>query len=122
MVVGRSPFDAEDVTQIYKNIIKGFSKVKFPDRCPSDLIDVVKSLCRKKPEERVPMQKRGVDCLREMSWFSDMAWDRLATRSLDGPFIPEPTNLDKIAKKTLERDFDVDLGCVRDWDGSFDAV
>merc|ERR1719235_3167971 len=54
---GTSPFDAPDVTQIYKNIIKGFSKVAFPYYFPSDLTDTIKSLCRKNPEERVTMQK-----------------------------------------------------------------
>merc|ERR1719434_417639 len=33
-------------------VIKGFSKVKFPDNFASDLTDTIKSLCRKKPEER----------------------------------------------------------------------
>merc|ERR1712151_234582 len=57
MLSGRSPFDAPEVPQIYKNIIKGMSKVAFPSPCPSDAKDVVRALCKKKPEDRLPMQK-----------------------------------------------------------------
>jgi len=120
MLVGRSPFDAEDVTQIYKNIIKGFSKVKFPTTVATDLSDVIKSLCRKKPEERVTMQKTGVDGLKEMPWFSSLSWSKLSERSLDAPFLPGPINLDSIAKKKLTRDFDLEVGSTFEWDGSFE--
>merc|ERR1712066_957084 len=88
MCSGRSPFDAPDVTQIYKNIVKGFSKVAFPDTFPSDLTDVIKSLCRKKPEERVTMQKGGVDNLKVMPFFTSLKWEELAERKLEPPFLP----------------------------------
>merc|ERR1712203_718320 len=88
MCSGRSPFDAPDVTQIYKNIVKGFSKVTFPETFPSDLTDVIKSLCRKKPEERVTMQKGGMDNLMAMPFFIEIDWCRLGLRTLDPPFVP----------------------------------
>merc|ERR1719188_2478223 len=50
MIAGRSPFDAPEVPQIYKNIIKGMNKVEFPRNCCPDLKDVILGLCRKKPE------------------------------------------------------------------------
>jgi serine/threonine protein kinase len=122
MCVGRSPFDAEDVTQIYKNIIKGFSKVKFPPDVTSDLSDVIKSLCRKKPEERVTMQKGGVESLKEMPWFTSLNWDKLAARELPGPLLPEPLNLSKIASKKLSRDFDMDVNAIQIWDGNIEGA
>lgn len=118
MAVGRSPFDADDVTQIYKNIVKGFSKVSFPACIPSDLVEVIKSLCRKKPEERVTMQKGGVELFKEMPWFSSLKWPLLAARELEGPFIPGPPDYDKIAAKTLERDFLFSPETILEWDGS----
>ncbi|CAE7574312.1 Prkg1, partial [Symbiodinium pilosum] len=51
MMAGHSPFDAPEVTQIYKNIIKGLSKVQFPAAFPPEAEECVRSLCRKKPEE-----------------------------------------------------------------------
>merc|ERR1711939_807027 len=87
MMSGQSPFDAPEVTQIYKNIMKGFSRVKFPSEFTSDLIEVVKCLCRKKPEERITMQKGGVDNLVQLPFFLSVDWGLLAKRELSSPLI-----------------------------------
>merc|ERR1712190_497288 len=105
MAAGRSPFDAPEVTQIYKNIIKGFSKVKFPANFPSDLTDVIKSLCRKKPEERVTMQKGGVDNLKMLPFFGSLRWEDLANRELEPPFVPQ-FDESRIAGKALSRNIE----------------
>lgn len=117
MSTGKSPFDAPEVTQIYKNIMKGFSKVKFPDSCPSDLIDVIKGLCRKKPEERITMQKGGVANLQEMGFFSRLDWESLAHKQVPPYFVPEPPNYEKMKAKTLSRKVDINGG-IQVWDGS----
>jgi serine/threonine protein kinase len=121
MCSGRSPFDAMDVQQIYKNIIKGFSKVKFPDTFPSDLVDVVKSLGRKKPEERLTMQKGGVENLRELPYFSGLDWWSLASRELPAPCVPEPLDREKIAAKKLSKEVDVSSPEISEWDGSMNC-
>lgn len=119
MAAGRSPFDAPEVTQIYKNIIKGFSKVKFPSNFASDLTDVIKSLCRKKPEERVTMQKGGVDYLKEMPWFSvpDFNWEELENFVLTAPLKPKIPTLDDFGKKKLSSEVNICMDKVMDWDG-----
>jgi cGMP-dependent protein kinase len=117
MLAGRSPFDAPEVSLIYKNIIKGFSKVKFPPSFPSDVVDTIKSLCRKLPEERVTMQKGGVDNLKEMPFFSSLSWEQLASMQLEPPFKPELASLDEIRKRKADRPFSVDLAKVEEWDG-----
>merc|ERR1712039_973922 len=119
MASGQSPFDAPDVTQIYKNIIKGFSKVKFPDSFPSDLIDVIKSLCRKKPEERVTMQKGGVDNLMSMPFFMDIDWSKLGSRTLDAPITPPEIDYSIFEKKTLSRAMPTFFENLQDWDGDW---
>jgi CRP-like cAMP-binding protein len=119
MCAGQSPFDAPEVTQIYKNIIKGFSKVKFPKEFTSDLIEVVKALCRKKPEDRVTMQKGGVDNLMAMTFFSDFDWSGLSARTLDAPLVPEPPDFSKLAAKKLTRDISL-TGELQEWDGNLE--
>lgn len=117
MLAGRSPFDAPEVSMIYKNIIKGFSKVKFPKEFPSDVIDSIKSLCRKKPEERVTMQKGGVDNFKEMPFFSSIKWDKLADLTMETPFVPPAVELDAIRQKKAERAYKIDVDNVQEWDG-----
>jgi cGMP-dependent protein kinase len=121
MCAGRSPFDAPEVSQIYKNIIKGFSKVKFPKTFPSDLIDCIKSLCRKKPEERVTMQKGGVDNFKEMPFFSSICWEKVAHQKQDPPFIPAEIDFQKIRDKKAERPFTLDVNAVQAWDGGIES-
>jgi len=117
MCAGRSPFDAPDVTQIYKNIIKGFSKVKFPANFPSDLIDVIKSLCRKAPEERVTMQKGGAENLKQMPFFTGLDWDDLELMQLTPPYVPPPPTEDVFKKRTLSRAMDINYSLLAAWDG-----
>merc|ERR1712032_56932 len=120
MVAGRAPFDAPEISKIYKNICKGFSKVKFPKSFPSDLTDVIKSLCRKIPEERATMQKGGVENLKEMPFFSGFSWENLVSRTLVAPFLPPQLNFEELSRKTLSRQIDVahKLQDMEDWDGS----
>jgi len=122
MCSGRSPFDAPQVQQIYKNIIKGFSKVRFPENFPSDLIDVIKSLCRTKPEERVTMQKGGVENLKEMPFFSKFDWAALAERKMEPPWVPEFCDLEASAKVKLSRQLDLESDELDTWDGYMHVV
>eukprot|EP00930_Biecheleria_cincta_P084322 TRINITY_DN73807_c0_g1_i1.p1 TRINITY_DN73807_c0_g1~~TRINITY_DN73807_c0_g1_i1.p1 ORF type:complete len:984 (-),score=157.80 TRINITY_DN73807_c0_g1_i1:165-3116(-) len=117
MCAGRSPFDAPEVTQIYKNIIKGFSKVKFPEAFPSDLIDVIKSLCRKQPEERVTMQKGGVENLKQMPFFIGLDWDEVSTKEAKPPFSPKIPSEDFFARKKLSQEVNVQKSSLRVWSG-----
>merc|ERR1719188_1092390 len=104
MCAGRSPFDAPEVQQIYKNIIKGFSKVKFPEGFPCDLVDVVKSLCRKVPEERITMQKGGIQNLKDMPFFRSIDWAAMEKREAPPPAVPRPPDFAAIKAKKLSKD------------------
>lgn len=121
MMSGRSPFDAPEVTQIYKNIMKGFSKVIFPPAIPSDITDVIKSLCRKKPEERLTMQKGGVDNLKAMPFFTSFDWDALGSQQMCPPFTPGCGEVHKAATRQLSKVVEFDPAVVREWDGTSDS-
>jgi serine/threonine protein kinase len=111
MMTGASPFDAPETQQIYKNIIKGISKVRFPESCPLDVKEVIYALCEKKPEDRLPMQKGGIDNLKDLPFFDGFCWEDLAALKLEAPCIPPAPNYQKIAGKTLSRPVNID------WDG-----
>eukprot|EP00929_Paragymnodinium_shiwhaense_P057157 TRINITY_DN28607_c0_g1_i1.p1 TRINITY_DN28607_c0_g1~~TRINITY_DN28607_c0_g1_i1.p1 ORF type:complete len:998 (-),score=272.33 TRINITY_DN28607_c0_g1_i1:156-3149(-) len=118
MATGQSPFDAPEVMGIYKNIIKGFSKVKFPASVPADLEDVIKSLCRKAPAERVPMQKGGFEVFKQMMFFSKFDWQALADRDMPAPFVPPAADFEKFKSKTLSKEIKLDFENMHYWDGS----
>jgi len=118
MIAGRSPFDAPNVQQIYKNIIKGMSKVVFPKCCPSDAVDVIKALCKKIPEDRITLQKGGMKNLMEMPFFHRFCWDDLASKKMPAPFSPSPLDYDKVAKRELSQKVVIHLEELRSWDGN----
>lgn len=113
---GTSPFDAPDEMQIYKNIIKGFSKVVFPSHFPSDLTDTIKSLCRKKPEERITMQKGGIDNLKSMPFFTGLDFVKLAKLESEPPLLPQVPPIEKFLEKQLSAEIDFNPQKVNVWD------
>jgi len=128
MVAGRMPFDAGDVLQIYKNIVKGFRKEHFPGTFSNDLVDFVKSMCRKKPQERITMLPGGLKNLARHPWIAQgqgdsSRWDHTAMRTLTAPWEPElPTVEERRANMTQSHDGEpfkpyVDDGT--DWDAPF---
>lgn len=116
MIAGRSPFDAPEVPQIYKNIIKGMAKVEFPRNCNPEVKDVIISLCKKKPEDRVTMQKGGVTNLKNMPFFEELNWDDLLHRRAKAPWVPSAPDYEKISKKKLSREVDVNFDKLQELD------
>lgn len=88
MIAGRAPFDAEDVMQIYRNIVKGFKRETFPDNFSEDLVDLILTLCRKKPERRLPMSPGGMGNIQAHAWFGSYPWDAVRDRTLPAPYQP----------------------------------
>lgn len=93
MMSGRSPFDADDVMQIYKNIVKGFRKEMWPSSFSPSLVEVIKGMCRKKPEERIPMQPGGFKNIKEVPYFNDgIEWDAVVAKTWKAPYVPPETD------------------------------
>lgn len=115
MIAGRSPFDAPEVSQIYKNIIKGLAKVEFPSTCPQPVELAIKALCKKKPEDRVTMQKGGMTNLKNMKFFEAIDWSALEAMQLEAPFVPGAPDYDKISNRKLSQAIDIKWDELREW-------
>jgi len=103
MMAGRSPFDAENAMQIYRNIVKGFRKVSFPESFGEDLIDLIRGVCKKKPEERLPMAPGGIEAnLETHAWFQQpqkMSFSAIEKRAYPVPFTPDPPDWERMERK-----------------------
>jgi len=115
MLAGHSPFDAPEVTQIYKNIIKGFSKVQFPPAFPKEAEECVRSLCRKKPEDRLTMQRGGISNLMPLNFFDGLNWEDVKALTMKPPWIPPEPDYDKIAARKLSRPIDIQFDELSLW-------
>merc|ERR1712113_971720 len=102
LMSGRSPFDAKDASQIYRNIVKGLKQEHFPQSFNKDLREVIVGLCRKKPEERLPMGPRGLTHLQEAPWFKRFDWKAMAEKTMTPPYMPPVPNVKEIADREVE--------------------
>lgn len=115
MIAGHSPFEAPEAPQIYKNIIKGFGKVDFPKCCPPEGEELIRALCKKKPEDRITMQKGGISNLMAMPFFDGLHWEDLLGQRLTPPFMPKPPNYEAISQRKLTRSLDFDMSKLERW-------
>jgi len=102
MMSGRSPFDAHDAAQIYRNIVKGLKPEHYPDSFEKKLKDVISSLCRKKPEERLTMGPRGLAHLQEAPFFSSFDWQGMGKRILKPPYAPSTNTVELAQSRQVE--------------------
>lgn len=118
LATGKSPFDADELAEILRNIVRGISRVEIPESMPHDIVEVVKALCRKKPQQRVTLKADGNTGLKAMPFFGGFDWAGLERRDMAAAFVPPPADLDQIAAKRLERDVDFHNSHLEEWDGS----
>lgn len=86
MCCGWSPFYAEDVQQMYKNI--AFGKVRFPkDALSPEGRNFVKGLLNRNPKHRLGANGDARE-LRAHPFFNDVDWALLAAKAIPPPFKP----------------------------------
>lgn len=116
MVAGHSPFDAPEVSQVYRDIIKGFSKVTFPSVFSAEAEECVRQLCRKKPQERVTMQRGGISNLMQLPFFDGLDWEALVELRTPAPWVPPAPDFEKISnRKPQHLKFETDLKDLKEW-------
>lgn len=132
MMAARLPFDSPEVMQVYRNIVKGFRKELFPDDFSENLIEFVKNLCRKKPQERLPMMPGGLSNLGKLPWVTgpcggeecdNSRLQHIATFRHEAPWVMENSTLEEM-RNTLDQVCDdplLDANCDDDtcWDSCF---
>eukprot|EP00929_Paragymnodinium_shiwhaense_P076913 TRINITY_DN39597_c0_g1_i1.p1 TRINITY_DN39597_c0_g1~~TRINITY_DN39597_c0_g1_i1.p1 ORF type:complete len:1052 (-),score=172.76 TRINITY_DN39597_c0_g1_i1:53-3208(-) len=115
MMAGRTPFDADEVMQTYRSIVKGFKKEHFPDSFPANVVDIIKSLCKKKPEDRIAMLPGGARNLREHPWLQRLTdWDAIQQRTHEAPYQPEAWTLEELRERLRQQHDVVFESCDED--------
>jgi serine/threonine protein kinase len=115
MMTGFAPFDAPDNASIYRNIVKGITKVNFPKSMSPESVEVVKALCKKKPNDRLPMQRGGASKFMDLPFFKGLSFDDLGMKKVDAPFVPQPFDKSTVEKRELSRPLNLDYKELSDW-------
>merc|ERR1712232_531602 len=105
MMIGKTPFHAEDAAQIAQKVKKGIEAVHFPDSCSWP--DIVRGLCKKDPYSRLPFCRGGLENVRHHRWFleDNFDWEAHGRRSLQAPHMPDldgPADLRNFSVKWSE--------------------
>jgi len=88
LVEGRPPFIGETPLQTYQQILRGMDCAQFPSYVSSAAENIVRSLCRKKPQERLGSGVGGFNLIRRHKWFRNFDWKDLRSQKLSAPIIP----------------------------------
>jgi len=90
LLVGETPFGAEDNAEVFAKMRKGIEKVCFP-ATKRPWHDLVRSLCKWEPTERMPMLEGGTANVREQAWYAETAfdWDALRECRMVPPHVPD---------------------------------
>ena len=89
MLVGETPFDADDALNTYRRAIDG--RFVLPDDISKPAADLIKKLLVVKPEKRLGTGPKGSETIKSHPWFKAFPWDALERLELSPPIVP---NLD----------------------------
>ena len=100
MTASQSPFAGDDEDKIYDAVLN--KEPSYPPSMPNDVVDIVKKLLVKKPEERLGYHK-GAEEIMTHVFFKSIDWDALYKKEVTPPFRPnmtighdlDPSNFDK---------------------------
>jgi len=92
LMEGALPFDSSQSCLIFWKVQRGIEHVDFSDASAS-WAELVKSLCKQEPRERLPIRAGGAKGIQEHPWYSDAKfdWGELESQKMAAPFVPALT-------------------------------
>jgi len=90
LVEGRPPFMGETSQETYNYILQGMEGTPFPAYVSSRARNIIFSLCRKCPSERLGVE--GLEGVRRHRWFHTIQWPDLRRQKVPPPYLPEISN------------------------------
>ncbi|KAE9398335.1 kinase-like protein [Gymnopus androsaceus JB14] len=91
LLFNKRPFDGRSAERMTSTILK--DDLKFPTEsvhCSDDGINVLKQLIERDPSRRMGCRSTdALDDFREHPWFGSLEWDKLESKELAAPFVPD---------------------------------
>jgi len=87
LVEGRPPLQGANPLETYQIILQGMAGVQFPPHVSSAAENIVRSLCRRKPQDRLGSGQGGFNLIRRHRWFKDFQWKDLRSQMMPAPSI-----------------------------------
>jgi len=104
LLSGHPPFESAYPMQVYQKVTKGIGKVSFPPKCKGAAEDIIKSLCKKEPSERLAMKKGGTNNIKKHAFYKDFDWQAFENLRMDPPYKPQVKNTKDIANFSARKE------------------
>lgn len=104
LMAGHPPFESAAPMQIYSKVTKGINKVVFPAKLKGACEDLVKGLCKKEPQDRIPMKKGGIANIQKAAWYSGFDWNTFKDLKMDSPYKPKVKSKKDIANFSARKE------------------
>jgi serine/threonine protein kinase len=72
--------------KMFKRTVKG--DIKFPSHFSEECVDLVSKLLVQDPTQRLGMQRRGVQDIKQHAWFAGFDWIAFESRTMAAPYVP----------------------------------
>lgn len=117
LLSGKPPFEAAYPMQIYQRVMKGINRVPWPKAIPATAKDLIYSLLRPNPQNRLP-EAKGFGALQKHAFFQKLDWSNLA--SMAPPYVPGSSYQENFSasQMDLHQCFTQDLD--KSWSPRFD--
>jgi cGMP-dependent protein kinase len=104
LMCGRPPFEAPTPLQTYAKVLKGISKVTFPPRCQGAVADLVRSILKRDPADRLPMRPGKTTNVKQHKWYNGFCWEEFASFTMEPPYKPEVKSASDIANFSASKE------------------
>merc|ERR1719221_1547994 len=106
--------------------MKGIDKVHFPESCKGPAENLIRSLLKKEPSERLPMRPGGASNIKNHPWYKGFDWQAMEELRLEPPYKPIVKSKTDIANFSANREDMPEMihyeSDGTDWDKDFATV
>lgn len=112
------PFTSPDPMKTYNIILKNM--MEFPAHMSKTAINLIKSLTRDAPAERLGFQRGGVLEIKKHKWFQGFDWDGLTVQAMISPIVnPVESPIDTSNFDCFPDEVDMPPDELSGWDEAF---
>mmetsp|Transcript_163979 Transcript_163979/g.521323 ORF Transcript_163979/g.521323 Transcript_163979/m.521323 type:complete len:347 (+) Transcript_163979:1358-2398(+) len=104
LMVGRPPFESPSPMQIYQKVVRGINRVTFPAKVKPSCVNLIKSLCKAEPSQRLPMTKGGIQNIMDHAWYEGFDWDAMRNMTMQVPYQPQVRNNKDVANFSARKE------------------
>jgi serine/threonine protein kinase len=94
LLCGTTPFEGMNPMKIFRKVLAGVEGASFPEHCQGEPGDLIRSLLRDEPHERLPMLPQGLVDLERHRWYRAFNWELFRGQRMKAPFLPKAADSD----------------------------